>query len=126
STAFGQLLPGHEIGVVLHRGDEDFVAALHIDIAPTAGHKVDARGGARREDDFVGMLGADEVADLFAGLFILLGAAFTERMDATVDVGVVALVDAAKDFDYLLGALRAGGVVEKYKRPVAVDGLLEN
>ncbi len=58
-------------------------------------------------------VGADEVADLFAGFFVLLGAAFAERVDAAVDVGVVALVDAAEDFDHLPRPLRAGGVVEE-------------
>ena len=68
---------------------------LHVGVAPTAGDEVDAGGGAGREDDFAGVLGADEGADFFAGFFVLLGAAFAERVDAAVDVGVVALVDAA-------------------------------
>ncbi len=66
-------------------------------------------------------LGADEVADFFAGLFVLLGAAFAERMDAAVDVGVIVLVHAAEDVDHLPRALRAGGVVEKHERVIAVD-----
>ena len=70
--------------------------------------------------------GADERADLFAGFFVLLGAALAERVDAAVDVGVVALVDAAEDFDHLPRPLRAGGVVEKHERLIAVDGLLQD
>ena len=122
--ALGQLLPGHEVRVVLHRGDEDFVAGLHVRVAPTAGDQVDAGGRAGREDDLAGVLGADEVADLLAGLFVLLGAALAERVDAAVDVGVVALVDAAEDVDHLPRPLRAGGVVEKHQRLIAVDVLL--
>ena len=65
-------------------------------------------------------------ADFFAGLFVLLGAALAERVDAAVDVGVVALVDAAEDVDHLPRPLRAGGVVEKHERLIAVDGLLQD
>ena len=97
---------------------------FHVCVAPAAGDQVDAGGRAGREDDFAGMLGADEVADFFAGFFVLLGAAFAERVDAAVDVGVIALVDAAEDFDHLPRALRAGGVVEEDERMIAVDVLL--
>ena len=93
-------------------------------VAPAAGDQVDAGGRAGGEDDFAGVLGADEVADFFAGFFVLLGAAFAERVDAAVDVGVVALVHAAEDVDHLPRALGAGGVVEKDERVIAVDVLL--
>ena len=124
--ALGQLLPGHEVGVVLHRGEEDFVAGLHVGIAPTAGDEVDAGGRAGGEDDFRALFGADEGADLFAGLFVQLGAPIAERVDAAMDVGVVAFVDASEDFDHLPRALRAGGVVEKDERVIAVDVLLQD
>jgi len=44
---FAQHLPGHDVGVVLERGDDDLVAFLHVLAAPTAGHEVDAFGCAR-------------------------------------------------------------------------------
>ena len=122
----GQLLPRHEIRVVLHRGEQDFVAGSHVGVAPTAGHRVDAGRRAGREDDFAGVLGADERPDLLAGLFVLLGAPLAERVDAAVDVGVVVLVDAAQHVDHLPRPLRAGRVVEKHQRPVAVHRLLED
>ena len=112
--------------MVLHRGDEDFVAALHVCVAPAAGDEVDAGGRAGREDDFAGVLGADEVADFFAGFFVLLGGTFAERVDAAMDVGVIALVHAAENFDHLPRALRAGGVVEEDERVIAVDVLRED
>ena len=100
--------------------------APDVGVAPTAGHQVDAGGGAGGEDDFAGVLGADERADFFAGLFVLLGAAFAERVDAAVDVGVIALVHAAEHVDHLPRPLRAGGVVEEDERVIAVDGLLQD
>ena len=122
----GQLLPGHEVGVVLHRGDEDFVAGSDVRIAPTAGHQVDAGGRAGREDDFAGISAPMKARDFFAGFLVLLGAALAERVDAAVDVGVIALVHAAEHLDHLPRPLRAGGVVEKHQRPVAVDRLLQD
>ena len=48
--------------------------------------------------------------------FVLLGAAFAERVDAAMDIGVVAFVDPGDHVDHLPGTLRAGGVVEKHQR----------
>ena len=70
----GQLLPRHEVRVVLHRGEQDFVAGLHVRVAPTAGHEVDAGRRAGGEDDFLACRRVDERADFLAGLFVLLGA----------------------------------------------------
>ena len=70
------------------------------------------------------VLRADERPHFFAGLFVLLGAALAERVDAAVDVGVVVLVDAPQHVDHLPRPLRAGGVVEKHQRLVAVHHLL--
>ena len=46
-----QLLPGDEIGMVLHAGDEDFVALPQIRTPPAGGHQIDALGGSAHEDD---------------------------------------------------------------------------
>ncbi len=69
-----------------------------------------------RKNDFVGMFGVEERADLFAGLFVLFGAALAERVDAAMDVGVVVFVDAANRVDHLSGALCACSIVEKNQR----------
>ena len=124
--ALGELLPGHQIRMVLHRGDEDFVAGFDVGVAPTASDEVDASGRARGEDDFERLFCADECADFFAGRFVLIGAPFAKRVDAAVDVRVIVLVHAAKNVDHLLRSLRAGSVIEKHQRMIAVDGLLEN
>ncbi len=44
-------LPGNDVGVVLHRGDEHFIAAADV-LAPIGlRHKVDGLGGAAHKDD---------------------------------------------------------------------------
>ncbi len=107
------LLPGHEVRVVFHHGGEHFVARPEVGFAPTAGHQVDRRRGALRENHFVGMLGMDERAHLFARLFVLFRAPLAERVDPTVDVGIVAFVHPANGVDHLPRPLRAGGVVQE-------------
>ena len=39
----GQLLPGDEVRVVLHLGQQDFVALAHVGVAPASRHQVDRR-----------------------------------------------------------------------------------
>jgi len=42
-----QLLPGHDVGVVLEVGDDDLIALVDVLSAPAPGDEVDALGGAR-------------------------------------------------------------------------------
>src|SRR5687768_13322512 len=119
-------MPGDEIGMMLHRGDENLVARFDVRITPTAGHQVDAGGAARSEDDFACVPRANESSDFLARFLVLLGTAFAKRVDAAVDVGIIALVNSAKHLDDLPRPLRAGCVVQEDERAVAVDHLLED
>ena len=51
-----QHLPGNDVGVVLHGGDEHFIACA--DVLPPVGlrHEVDGLGGAAHEDDLARQL----------------------------------------------------------------------
>ena len=49
-----QQLPGHDVAVMLHLREQDFVAGFDVLRAPGLGHEVDALGGAASENDFVG------------------------------------------------------------------------
>ena len=70
--------------------------------------------------------GSDECPRFLARFLVLLRASLAERVDAAVDVGVVPLVHAAKHLDHLPRSLRAGRVIQKYQRPVAMYHLLED
>src|ERR1035438_5030759 len=48
----GQLLPGHDVGVVFQPGDDDLVVLLHVTAAPSLGDQVDTLGGAAHKDNF--------------------------------------------------------------------------
>ena len=122
----GNLLPRHEIRMMLHHGRENFVTRLEVGFAPTARHGIDRGCRALREDDFLRLAGIDELPDLFAGLLILLGTALAESMNSAMHVGVVVLVDAGDSIDHLPGPLRAGGVVEKHERMTVEHVAVEN
>jgi len=50
----GEAHPRQEVRVMLHLGDDDFVARLDECLAPAAGDEVNGFGRAAREDDFGG------------------------------------------------------------------------
>src|SRR4051794_24472217 len=108
---------------MFHRRDENLVATLYVGVAPAASDQVDAGGSARSEDDFARMLSPNKVANLFAGFFVLLGAPFAQRMNAAMDIRIIALIYATQHFNDLPRPLSARGVIEKYKGAVAVDRL---
>jgi hypothetical protein len=55
-----QLLPGHDVGVVLELGQQDGVPLTQVGRAPRAGDQVDRLGGVLGEDDLVRVGCADE------------------------------------------------------------------
>ena len=120
----GEHLPRHDVAVVLHGGDDDFVALAHECFAKRLGDEVDALGGAAREDYLIGAACPDEGAHGLACGFVHLGGLLREEVHAAVDVGVGRIVFVHHRLDYLPGLLRRGGVVEVDER-AAIDGLGE-
>ena len=118
-----QLAPGNEVGVVLHLGEQDFVAAADVCIAPASGHEVDRRGRPVREDDLRWRGRVDQRADFFPRLLVKIGRLVGEPMDAAVDVGVMLFVGFDNRLDDLARPLGRGGVVEVDQRDPAVEHL---
>ena len=90
---FAQHLPGHDVGVVLHGGDEHFIAGADVSAAVGLRHEVDGFGGAAHEDDFAAHRRVEEslhghAAPLRSSSVARCG----KEMHAAMDVGVVALV----------------------------------
>ena len=46
-------LPRHDVGVVLHFGDDNLIAFMQVGASERAGYQVDGLGGSSREDDFL-------------------------------------------------------------------------
>ena len=59
----GQLLPGHEVRVVLHLGEHDAVAGADVGVAPGAGDQVERLGRVADEDDLAAVGGAEVAGD---------------------------------------------------------------
>ena len=88
AAPLGLQLPGHDVGVVLHVGDDDFVACLHLAFAERRRHEVDGLGGAASEDDLLRLAGVDELAYLFTCCLVQVGSLLGEIVDAAVHIGI--------------------------------------
>eukprot|EP01038_Epipyxis_sp_PR26KG_P001481 gene1481-2078_t len=91
----GQLLPRHDVGVVLQVGDDDLVAFAHVLQAPAFGDQVDGFRGAAHEDHFVDFGRVQEALHALAGAFVGVGGARRQRVRGAVDVGVLVFVEVA-------------------------------
>ena len=92
----GQDHPRHDVGVVLHLGQEHGVAGAQVGPAPRLGHQVERLGRVLGEDDLVRRVGrADEAPGHHAGPLVERGGLLGGGVDAAVHVGVRRLVVAA-------------------------------
>ena len=79
-----QDLPGDDVGVVLHLGDEHLVALADVAPAPRVGHQVDRLGGVEGEDR-ARRLPVDESGDALARALEGVGRLARQLVDAAVD-----------------------------------------
>ena len=118
------LLPGHQVAVVLQRGEDHFVAGFQVGQSPGVSHKVKRLGGVLGEDHFV-EVGVDELGNAHVCLLVGDGGLFAQDVNAAMDVGVGFLIVAADGVDDGLGLLGRRGAVEIDQRAV-VDGAAED
>ena len=119
------LLPGHDVGVMVQFGDDHLVAGCQVLSAVGLRHEVDTLGGATHEDDLLARCGIDEALHLLAGLFIGIGGTGCQRVGAAVDIRIIVFIVIRYLVDHLDGLLRGGAVVEPYE-VVAVHLLLQH
>ena len=105
-------LPRHDVRVVLHGRNDDLVAFLDEVPAVALRNEIDGLGRATDEDDFAGVSGADERADLLARGLVRGGGTLTHLIDAPVDVGALLDVARAQPIEDGERLLRGRGVVE--------------
>ena len=118
-------LPGNDVGVMLHVGNDDLIAGAEVLFAERLGYGVDAVGGAAGEHDFVVIGGVEQALDLGAGTLVVVSGVLAEGMHAPVNVGVLGGVVAHQLVYDRLRLLRRCAVVEVDQRP-AVDLLLQD
>ena len=101
--ALGDQLPRHDVGVVLHLGDDDLVAraetAAGTGPRDDVGDEVERLGGVLGEHHLGAVGGVDERGHLVAGALVERGGLLGQDVDAAVHVGVVprvVVVDARR------------------------------
>ncbi len=108
----GQHLPGDQVGVVLHHGQDDQVPGTQLRPSPGRGDQVDRFGGVAREDE-LGRIGrADEGGNTPPGRLVGLGGLFRQPVDAAMDVGVLVLVEVGHRLEHGPRLLGRGGRIE--------------
>src|SRR5258708_7341020 len=114
---FAQDLPGHNVGVMLHGGDEHFVAGMNVSAAVGLRYKVDGFRGAANKDDLTRIGGIEERSHRPPRSFVLFRRMFRKEMHATMDVGVVPLVVPTNRINDHLRLLGRGCIVQVNQRP---------
>ena len=125
TRSLAQHLPGHDVRVMLHGGDEHFIPGANPRGAEHVRHEIDALGRVARVDDFLDAAGVEIRADLLARPFVLIGRQLTEQVDAAVHVGVYARVVPRQRVEHGLRLLRRRRVIEIDER-LAVDLTAQN
>ena len=112
-------LPGHDVRVVLHPGQEDFVPFPERVAAERRGHQVQALGGPADENDLFGGLRPEEPRHPATRTLVVLRRPLREDVDAAMDVRVGGLVHPVHRVEHRPRLLGARGVVEVGDRPAA-------
>ncbi len=105
-------LPGHDVGVVLEPGDDDFVVFLDVLASPTLGDEVNAFGCAAHKNNFAHSRRVDKAPDFFTGTLVSIGGASRKFMRGAMNVGIFVLIKMAEPVNYALRLLCGGGVIE--------------
>ena len=110
--------PRHNVGVVLHLGQEHGVAGPQVGPAPRVRHQVERFGGVLREDDLVRrILSADETPRRHdTGPLVERRGLLGRGVHAAVHVGVGRLVVARHGADHGLGLQTGRGRIEIHDR----------
>ena len=105
-------LPGHDVGMVLHGGHDNFIARAEK-LPPIAlRHEIDRLGGAANENNLLQPAGVDEAPEFFPRLFVERGRQLAQIMHATVNIGVLLGVITVQRVDDRMGFLAGGAVIE--------------
>ena len=91
---FTQHLPRHDVGVVLHARDQDFITGTDGGPQIGLGHQIDGLGGAAGEHQLIAVRGAlMNARDAVTGAFIQVSGLLAEQVHAAVNIGVVRRVE---------------------------------
>ena len=118
--AFGEHLPGHDIGVVLHLADKDIVARTDELFTPGIGHRIERSRSAGRKDDLFLFGRADKSADTLACRLVKRRGLLRKVVHPAMYIGVESALQVIDHLDHGQRFLRRGSAVEVNQR-LAVD-----
>ena len=105
AATFGDQLPWHDVGVVLHAGQQDHIALAQRRQGMAVGDQVDRLGRAGREHQFVGAH-VDEGGQSCPCSFVGIGRFHAQRMHGARHIGIVLAIEGVGGVDYLARLLR--------------------
>ena len=118
-------LPGHDIGMVLHGGDQHPVTWLQIDPPPGSRDQVQAFSGAFGPDNLARFGSIDKGRHLATRVLEFFRRTLSQGMRTTVHIAVVVAVIIDNRLDYRFGLLRGRCVIQIHQR-MAIDLLVQN
>ena len=131
ASAARELLPRHQVGVVLHLGDEDLVPLAELEpgglglsrngVRERVGHEVERLGGVLGEHHLVGLT-ADEGGNPRTGPLVAVGGLLRELVRPTVNGRVGLLGVGPLGVEGLRDPVRRGTGVEVDQRLPVADG----
>ena len=104
-------LPGHDVAVMFHHGDDNLIAVLEH-LAKGRCHEVDALGSATGEDDLLNAAGIDKGTHLLARELHQVGGLLRQGVHATVHVGLVVVVHLVDGLHHGARRLGRGRIVQ--------------
>ena len=110
---FRDHLPGHDVRVMLQRGQDDLVAGIEELPAVTLRHQIDAVGGAAGENALTRFGGIDEGLHLVPCLFIFSRRGFRQVMHRAVNIGVLRAAVFHPALDDRLRHLTGGCIIQE-------------
>ena len=117
--AFGDELPRHDVGVVLHPREQDDVAGLQSRQRPRIRDEIERKSSTAAQHQLVAM-DLEETGELRPRAFVGLGGLGAQRVDRAADVGVVAAEEVVDGVDHRRRLLPGVGRIEVDQR-LAVD-----
>ena len=105
-------LPWDDVSMVLHLGDEDFIAWLQAGAEEALGDEVGRFGGASDKENFPWLGGSQGLRDSLAGFVVARGGLHAEEMHASMDVGIVLTIEIGNRVNDHVRLLSRGGIVE--------------
>ena len=108
----GLQLPGNDVAMVLHGGDDDLIARLHLTFGKRRGQKVDAFGRTTGKDDFGRATGVDETAHRLARSLVKFRGLLGKEMHSAMHIGIHGIVFVGDGFHYTSGFLCGSSIVQ--------------